>query len=115
MDDAGVFELQISKERYEAAISSIVATNHNCVTDNKDEDEYANPQDGDFDFIRDNTYMQVGIADLTACFVKELIRRAVTDRGVKLKVAMECGHVFLDGFVDKQDQLFEASAAHAEQ
>ena len=27
---------------------------------------------------------------------------------------MECGDVFLDGFEDKQDQIFEASAAHAE-
>ena len=83
MDDTGVFELQVSEERYEAAISSIVAANYNCVIDNKGKDGCANPQDGDFDLIRDNDYMQAGIADLTACFDKELLRQAVTNRGAK--------------------------------
>ena len=46
LDNAGVFELQVSKERYEAAISSIIADNHNYVKDSEDEDSCSNPQDG---------------------------------------------------------------------
>ena len=109
-----MFILQVSKERYEATISSIVAANYNCVTGDKGKDKCANPQDGEFNFIRDNDYMQAEIVDLTVCFDKELLRWAVTNGGAKSKVAMECGDVFLDGFEDKQDQIFEASAAHAE-
>ena len=55
-----------------------------------------------------------GITDLTACFNKDLIQQAITDRGAKSKVSMECGDVFLDEFEDKQDQIFKASATHAE-
>ena len=80
LDNEGVFELQVSEERYEAASSSIVAENVNCVTVDEDKKECANPQDGDFDFIRDDHYMQVGIADLTACFGGEFLQQAVTDR-----------------------------------
>ena len=109
-----MFEIQVPEERYEAAISLIVAANYNCVTDDEGKDGCANPQDSDFNFKRDDDYMQVRIADLTTSFNKELLRQAVTDRGAKSKVAMECGDVFLCGFEDKQDQIFEASAAHAE-
>ena len=49
LGDAGVFELQVSDERYEAAISSIVAADHNYVTDSEGEDSCSNPQDGDLD------------------------------------------------------------------
>ena len=66
-----MFEPQVSEERYEAATSSIVAANHNCVIDNEDEDACANPQDCDFDFTRDNNYMLAGITDLTAYFDKK--------------------------------------------
>ena len=95
-------------------LGPIVAANYNCVTDDEDKDECVNPQDGDFKFVRDNNYMQAGIADLTACFDQELLRRAATDRGAKSKVTMECGDVFLVGLEDRQDQIFEISAAHAE-
>ena len=55
MYDAGVFEFHVSEERCETVISSIVAANHNCVTDNEDEEVCSNPQDDDLDFVRDNT------------------------------------------------------------
>ena len=114
LDDVGVFELQVSEERYEAAISSIVAANHNCVTDDEGKDFCSNLQGGDLDFVRDDDYMQAGIADITACFDEELLRRAVTEREEKSKVAMEAGDIFLDGFEDKHDPIFTTSAAHAE-
>jgi hypothetical protein len=66
LDDVDVFELQVFEVRYEAAINSIVAAIHNHVTGNKVEDACANSQDGDFNFIRDDTYMQAGIAYITA-------------------------------------------------
>ena len=110
-----MFELQVSEERYKAGISSIVAANHNYVTDSEDEDLCSNPQDGDLDFVRDDACMEAGIVDLTACFDEELLQRAVTDRGARSKVAMESGNIFLDGFKDEDDLIFTTSVAHAEQ
>lgn len=62
LDNARVFELEISEERHEAAISSTVTANHNCVIDDEGEDSCSNFQDGDLDFVRDDNYLQAGIA-----------------------------------------------------
>jgi hypothetical protein len=114
-ENAGVFELEVSKEKYDAAIISIMAANQNFVTDDEDEDVCANPDDGELESTRDNNYTQTGIFDLPACFGKELLQRAVTDSGAKSKVAMKCGDMFLGGFKNKQDQIFKASTAQAGQ
>ena len=47
-------------------------------------------------------------------FDEELLRRAVTERGARSKVAMESGNIFLDRFKDEDDPIFITSAAHAE-
>ena len=65
------------------------------------------------DLMRDDDYMQAGIADLTACFDEELLRRAVTERAAKSKVAMEAGSIKLDD-VSEDESIFQSSAAHAE-
>jgi hypothetical protein len=57
--------------------------------------------------------MQAGIADLTACFDEELLRRAVTDRAAKSKVEMEAGNVKL-GDTSEDETIFHSSVAHAE-
>ena len=59
--------------------------------------------------------MQAAVADLTGCFDEELIRRAVTERTAKSKIAMKSGNITLEGFKDNEDDsIFELAAAHAE-
>ena len=66
------------------------------------------------DFIRDDYYMQAGIADLTACFNDEFLCKAVTERTEKLKIAMEDGSIFFYGSYYIDDKMFESSATHAD-
>ena len=55
------------------------------------------------------------VADLTGCLDEELLRRAVTERTAKSKIAMESGNITLEGFDDDEDDsIFELSAAHAD-
>ena len=112
IEDADVCEIDVSAERYEFAISSIVARNYD------DTDGImlgAHPRDGDSAFLTDDDFMQAGIADLSACFNEELLCKAVNDRTVKGKLAMEAGSIFIDDFLnDDEDFVFESSAAHAE-
>ena len=112
IEDADVCEINVSAERYEFAISSIVARNYD------DTDGImlgAHPRDGDSAFLTDDDFMQAGIADLSACFNEELLCKAVNDRTVKGKLAMEAGSIFIDDFLsDDEDFVFESSAAHAE-
>ena len=55
------------------------------------------------------------MADLTGCFDKELLRRAVTERTAKSKIAMVSGNITFEGFKDNEnDSIFELAAAHAE-
>ena len=66
LNNRDLCEIQVSEERYECAISSIVATNY----DNPEEGDFepregCNPQDGCMDFVRDDDYMQSAVADLT--------------------------------------------------
>ena len=69
IDDSDIYELRLSQERYESAINSIVANNDTCIFTSNEEKIYCyNLQHDDMDFIRDDDYMQSGIADLTACF-----------------------------------------------
>ena len=111
IEDADVCEINVSAERYEFAISSIVAKNYD------DTDGImlgAHPRDGDSAFLTDDDFMQAGIADLSACFNEELLCKAVNDRTVKGKLAMEAGSIFIDDFLNDEDFVFESSAAHAE-
>ena len=57
------------------------------------------------DFIRDDYYMQAGIADLTACFNEELRCKSVTEQAERSKIAMEADSIFFDGFNDI-DEMF---------
>ena len=59
--------------------------------------------------------MQAAVADLTGCFDEELLRRAMTERTEKSKIAMKSGNTTLEGFDDDEDDsIFELSAAHAD-
>ena len=81
LDDSDIYELRVSQERYESAISSIVANNDTCVFTSNEEKIYCyNPQHDDMDFIRDDDYMQAGISDLMTCFNEELLCKSVTER-----------------------------------
>ena len=66
------------------------------------------------DFIRDDDYMQYGISDLTACFNKEFLCKAVTDQAAKSKISTEAGIILCDGFNENDDKMFESSASHAD-
>ena len=113
MEDAGVGDINISAERYESAISSVMARNHDRI------DEVmlgvGNPQDEDSAFLVDNNFMQARIANLSACLNEELFGKILTDRTVKGKLAMEVGSICIDNICSNCDDLmFESSAAHAE-
>ena len=115
LDDADVFELQVSEEQYEADISSIVGENETGAFKLGDDDDPSSVINEYFDFVRDEDYMQAAVADLTGCFDEELLRRAVTERTAKSKIAMESGNITLEGFKDNEDDsIFELAAAHAE-
>ena len=47
--------------------------------------------------------MQAAVEDLTVCFDEKLLRRSVTERGAKSKIAMESGNISLDGFKKNED------------
>ena len=58
---------------------SMFAKNGTCVfTSNEKNNTCSNTQHDDMDFIRDDDYMQYGIANFTACFNEELLCKAVT-------------------------------------
>ena len=66
------------------------------------------------DLIRDDNYMQAGIADLTACLNEEFLCKSVTERASKSNIAMEAGSIFFDDLNDIDDNFFESSATHAD-
>jgi len=107
LDDRDVFELNVSVERYEAAISSIVASYP------------SNPQHAheshhlEHAFNRDDDVMQAAVSELSACYDESLLAQALNERCMRGKIAMEAGSanvIELDEDVD----LFEAFATHAE-
>ena len=115
LDDSDIYEIQVSHDRYESAISSIVDKNDTCVlTSNEDNNPCSNPQQDDMDFIRYDDYIQAGIADLMTCFNEELLCKAVTERAEKSKISMEADNIFFDGFNYIDDEMFESSATHDE-
>ena len=58
------------------------------------------------DFIRDDDYMQAGIADLMACFNDELLCKTVNERAEKSKISMESVSIFFVGFNEIDDNVF---------
>ena len=119
LDDSDVFELQVSEEQYEAAISSIVSSNDTGAFKYDEAVDSCSMIKYYFESkaysIRDDDYMQVAVADLDGCLDEELLRRAVTERTAKSKIAMESGNITLEGFDDDEDDsIFELSAAHAD-
>ena len=38
----------------------------------------------------------------------------MTERAAKLKISMDAGSIFFDGFNDIYDKMFESSATHAD-
>ena len=99
LDDSDIYELQVSQERYKYTISSIVANNNTCVfLSNEENNPCSNPQHDDMDFIRDDDYMQAGIADLTACFNEEFLCKYVTEQAEKSNISMEADSIFFDCF-----------------
>ena len=58
--------------------------------------------------------MQAGIINLTACFNEELLCKALNEQSEKLKISIEAGNIFFDGFNDIDDKFFESSVTHAD-
>ena len=113
IDEADIDSIDVSAERYEYAISSVVSRNHDIVDESMLRG--GNPQDADSAFKMDDDYMQAGVADLSACFNDELLSEMVTSRASKGKLAMEAGSVRLnDMFSEDDDLIFESSAAHVD-
>ena len=112
LDDRDVCEIKVSEERYEAAVSSIVA--NNC--GNPQEGEVilsSNPQDGNASFNRCDDAMQAAVADLTACLDEDLLNEAVSKRLAQSKIAMEAGSINVEA-VPEDDGIFELSATQAD-
>ena len=119
LDDSDVFELQVSEENYEAAISSIVGANDTgAFKYDESVDSFSMKNDyfeSKSDFVRDDDYMQAAVTDLTGCLYEELLRRAVNERTAKSNIAMESRNITLEGLNnDEDDSIFELSAAHAD-
>ena len=113
------FELQVSEEHYESAISSIVGANDTGAFKYDEAVDSSSMRNDYFesraDFVRDDYYMQAAVVDLTGFLDEELLRRAVTERTAKSKIAMESGNIALKGFDDDEDDsIFELSAAHVD-
>ena len=71
LDESDIFELQVSEEKYEAEISSIVGANDTGAF-KYDEAVDSSYMINDYfkskaDFVRDDDYMQEAVADLTGC------------------------------------------------
>ena len=107
-----VFEINVSEERYEAAVSSIVAQNCTQPLVGGPAVE-ANPQCSDNEFNRDDDVYKAAISELSVCFDEDLMCRAVNDRCAKSKLAMEAGSTNVQD-ITEDDGIFELSAAHAE-
>ena len=65
LDDRDVCEINVSEEKYEAAISSIVEENHCNPQDGDSPVLECNPQGGEEDFMRDDNVMRAAVADLS--------------------------------------------------
>ena len=77
LDDRDICSIEVSEERYEAAISSIVA--NNCCNPQEMEapmldnpSESCNPQGGEADFMHDDGALKSAVADLSVCYDKDL-------------------------------------------
>ena len=71
-DDRDVYEITVSSGRYDEAIDQ-------ALDDNKIEDSYSNPQEGDAEFNRYDDPIQASIADLIAYFDGKLLKIAVNE------------------------------------
>ena len=111
LDDREVSHINVSVERYEAAISSIVARNHEDPSDSC-ASEACNPQEGYEDFIRDDDVLKAAVAEMSVCYDDDLFCKAVTERVKHSKIAMEAGDVRLEDITSDVDvcQIFATQA-----
>ncbi len=65
LESRNVFEINVSEERFESAISSIVAKNCCNPQDGDMPVDKCNPQDGDDDFNRDDDVYKAAISDIS--------------------------------------------------
>ena len=76
LDSRDVFEISMSEERYEAAVSSIVAANYSNPQDGSSflghDGLLCNPQDGDAAFNTDDDYIQSALIDTSTIYNDEL-------------------------------------------
>ena len=103
LDDSEVSEICVTQERYEAAVSSIVAKNHGDPAEEPAHE--SNPQDGDSDFIRDDDVIASALAGLSHCWDDDLFCREVNERVGKSKVAMEAGCLDIEDMTDDPSVL----------
>ena len=68
MHSREVFEISVTEEKYEAAISSIVAQGCFNPQDGQHPMVCSNPQDGDSDFNLDDDVYKAAISDLSLCY-----------------------------------------------
>ena len=109
LDDRDVCTIQVSVEKYEAAVSSVVAQNHCNPQDGDSLMPECNPQDGDVEFLRDDDYMRAAISDVSPCYDEVLFNRSVRERASMSKLAMESGCPTVED-VTKDDSIFELCA-----
>ena len=89
--------------------------NDTCVfTSNEENNPCSNPQHDDMDFIRDDYYMQTGVADLMACLNEEFLCESVDKRAETSNIDMESGSILFNVFNEIDDQTFESSATHSD-
>ena len=67
----------MSVEQYEAAVSSIVASNHCNPQDGESLEQACNPQGGEDDFNRDVDYMKAAVSDLSVGYDEALFSEAI--------------------------------------
>ena len=111
-DDADIADIQVTAEQYEAVVSSIVARNHERLSEGAVQ-MGCNPLDGDADLSRGEDFMQSAVAELTACFDQDLLCKMANERTAKSKVAMEAGSMSIWDD-DSEDELFEEAATHVD-
>ena len=82
--------------------------------DNKIEYSCSNIQEGDYEFNRDDKPTQAQIADLTAYFDENFLKRAVNGQTTKSNISMAAGFLFLEASQDWSEDHILISTTHAE-
>ena len=83
----------MSVEQYDESINQ-------SLDDNKIEDSYSNPQEGDANCNRYYYPIQSSIVDITGYFDENLLKIAVNEQTTRPKISMAAGCLILEGYRD---------------